>query len=77
MENNFHDINEYHSFVTKQMFLSEPETTMSISSEQNESYLIKSKMSDKEWCVEEHETMPKELLTYSYLVSNDLEKMSK
>ena len=48
MENDFHDINEYHSFVTKQMFLSEPETTMSISSEQNESYLIKSKMSDKE-----------------------------
>ena len=62
MENNFHEVNQYHAFQTKQMFLTDPVTIDTIAhSNNNEAYILDKKMIDNEWCVTEHKTMPKQL----------------
>ena len=74
LENNFHHAKEYHSFETKKMFLTENESNDTIKSNLNEAYTIKKKMTDNNWCVTEHESMPKRVLSYSYLVTNHLQE---
>ena len=74
MENNFHDVNQYHSFVTKLMFLTDQVTIdTTANSNNNEANNIDNKMIDKEWCATEHGTMPKQLLNYSYIITNEVD----
>lgn len=55
------------------MFLTEEETIDIIMKSDNKvGYEIKKKMSDKDWCVAENNSMPKTLLNCLYLVANKL-----
>ena len=48
-----------------------------IFSNKNDFFIIKNEMKDKEWCVAENENMPKNLLTYSYLITNQVSNQIK
>lgn len=78
MEINFHDNNAYHCFETKLMFLNEQQNNDTIvQSNNNNAYTVEYKMRDNEWCDINNEIMPKQLLHYSYIITNELHSTSR